>query len=159
MTHSWIVSYFLHHSFLHMVSYPEKNIWSQAHPRSNKMAQNHQLVSYHGYMCVCSVVPRLSVTPRTVVHQAPLPIWFSRQYWIRLPFPPLGDLPEPGTEPVSPDLQANSLPRSHLESPYIWVSILKIKQVTFYRQSHFLYDKWVTQVTISILFIVPIVNT
>ena len=35
---------------------------------------------------------------------------FSRQeYWIRLPFPSLGDLPDPGIEPRSPALQANSL--------------------------------------------------
>ena len=39
---------------------------------------------------------------------------FSRQeYRTRLPFPPPGDLPNPGTEPtspVSPALQAGSLP-------------------------------------------------
>ena len=39
---------------------------------------------------------------------------FSRQeYWSRLPFPPPGDLPDPGVQPaipVSPALQADSLP-------------------------------------------------
>ena len=39
---------------------------------------------------------------------------FSRQeYWSGLPCPPLGDLPNPGMEPmssVSPSLQADSLP-------------------------------------------------
>ena len=36
---------------------------------------------------------------------------FSRQdYWSGLPFPPLGDLPEPGIEAGSPALQADSLP-------------------------------------------------
>ena len=38
---------------------------------------------------------------------------FSRQeYWSELPFPPPGDLPDPGVEPeslVSPALQADSL--------------------------------------------------
>ena len=35
---------------------------------------------------------------------------FSRQeYWHRLPFPPPGDLPHPGTEPRSPVLQADFL--------------------------------------------------
>ena len=39
---------------------------------------------------------------------------FSRQkYWNRLPFPSLGDLPDPGIEPWSPALQADSLPLSH----------------------------------------------
>ena len=31
-------------------------------------------------------------------------------YWSRLPFPPPGDLPDPGVEPKSPALQADSLP-------------------------------------------------
>ena len=36
---------------------------------------------------------------------------FSRQeYCSRLPFPPLGDLPNPGIQPPSPALQADSLP-------------------------------------------------
>ena len=35
---------------------------------------------------------------------------FSRQeYWSGLPFPSPGDLPDPGTEPRSPALQADSL--------------------------------------------------
>ena len=36
---------------------------------------------------------------------------FSRQgYWSGLPFPSAGDLPNPGIEPGSPALQADSLP-------------------------------------------------
>ena len=43
-----------------------------------------------------------SVTLRTVAHQAPLSMGFSGQeYWSGLPFPPPGDLPDPGIEPVS----------------------------------------------------------
>ena len=39
----------------------------------------------------------------TVARQAPLSIEFSRQeYWSALPFPPLGDLPNPGIKPESP---------------------------------------------------------
>ena len=34
-----------------------------------------------------------------------------------LPFPPPGDLPDPGIEPGSPALQADSLPLSHREAP------------------------------------------
>ena len=38
----------------------------------------------------------------TIVGQAPLSMGFSRQeYWSGLPFPALGDLPDPGIEPVS----------------------------------------------------------
>ena len=48
---------------------------------------------------------QLSVTPRTVAHQAPLSLGFPRQdYWIGLPFPSWGDLPHPGIEPASPTL-------------------------------------------------------
>ena len=46
---------------------------------------------------------------------------FSRQeYWHWLPFPPSGDLPNLGTEPVSlaaPAVQMNSLPLSQWRSP------------------------------------------
>ena len=39
----------------------------------------------------------------TVAHQVPLSMGFPRQeYWSRLPFPPPGDLPDPGIESVSP---------------------------------------------------------
>ena len=42
----------------------------------------------------------LSVTPWTIIHQAPLPMGLSRQeYWRGLPFPSLGDLPDPGMDP------------------------------------------------------------
>ena len=51
------------------------------------------------------------VTPWTVARQAPLSMGFSRQeYWSGLPFPSPGDLPDPGIEPRSPALQADSLP-------------------------------------------------
>ena len=54
---------------------------------------------------------RLFATPWTVAHQAPLSMGFSRQgYWSGLPFPSPGDLPNPGIEPRSPALQADSLP-------------------------------------------------
>ena len=48
-------------------------------------------------------------TPWTVAHQAPPSMGFSRQeYWSGLPFPPPGDLPDPGIEPRSPTLQADA---------------------------------------------------
>ena len=50
-------------------------------------------------------------TPCTVACQAPLSKRFSRQeYWSGLLFPFPGDLPDPGIEPWSPALQADSLP-------------------------------------------------
>ena len=42
---------------------------------------------------------------------APLSMGFFRQeYWSGLPFPSPGDLPDPGIEPRSPALKADSLP-------------------------------------------------
>ena len=53
-----------------------------------------------GRIFSCSV--QLFVILWTVAHQAPLPLWLSRQnYWRGLPFPTPGDLPDPGIEPVS----------------------------------------------------------
>ena len=49
-------------------------------------------------------------TPWTVAYQASLSKGFSRQeYWSRLSFPSPGDLPDPGLNPGSPALQADSL--------------------------------------------------
>ena len=45
---------------------------------------------------------------------APLSLGFPRQkHWSGLPFPSPGDLPDPGTEPVSPALEVDSLPLGH----------------------------------------------
>ena len=53
---------------------------------------------------------RLFATPWTVAHQAPPSMGFSRQeHWSGLPFPSPGDLPDPGIEPRSPALQADTL--------------------------------------------------
>ena len=54
----------------------------------------------NGYICVLSHVWLCNSTDCS--HQAPLSIGFSRQeYRSELPFPPPGDLPEPGLKPVS----------------------------------------------------------
>ena len=66
-----------------------------------------------------------SATSWTVAHQASLSMGFSRQeHWSALPFPPPGDLPNPGIESRSPALQADSLPPELLGKPsgvsHIW---------------------------------------
>ena len=49
-------------------------------------------------------------TPETIAHQVPLFMESSRQeYWSGLPFPSPGGLPDRGTEPRSPALQADAL--------------------------------------------------
>ena len=61
---------------------------------------------------------QLFVTLWTVAHQAPLSMGFSRQeYWSELPFPSLGDLPNPGIEPRSPYCRWILYQLSHKGSP------------------------------------------
>ena len=61
-------------------------------------------------VCVSHLVASNSVTPWTVALQAPLPMGFSGQeHWSGLPFPSPEYLPDPGIEPASLALQANSL--------------------------------------------------
>ena len=63
--------------------------------------------------CVLSCFSRVQLCAVlwTVAFQAPLSMGFSRQeYWSGLPFPPSGNLSDPGIKPGSPALQADSLP-------------------------------------------------
>ena len=63
---------------------------------------------------------RLFATPWTIAYQAPLSMGFSRQdYWSGLPFPSPGDLLNPGIEPGSPKLQADTLPSEPPGKPYM----------------------------------------
>ena len=53
------------------------------------------------YILSCFSHDQLFVTAWTAAHQAPLFMRFSRQeFWNVLPFPPPGDLPDPGIEPA-----------------------------------------------------------
>ena len=71
-------------------------------------------------MCVSHSVTCNSAILRTAACQAPLSMGFFRQeYCSGLPFASPGDLPDPGIEPSSPTLQADSLPLSHLGNPQI----------------------------------------
>ena len=72
--------------------------------------------------CVCvlshSVVSN-SCDP--IDYSLPGSMGFSRQeYWSGLPFPSSGDLPDPGIEPRSPALQADSFPTELQGKPKMW---------------------------------------
>ena len=57
--------------------------------------------------------------PWNVALQGPLSMGFFRQEsWSGLPFPSLRDLPDPGVEPGSPALQADSLLSGPLRGPF-----------------------------------------
>ena len=70
----------------------------------------------HVWVLNCFSHVWICVTLWTAACQAPLSMGFSRQeYQSGLPFPPPGDLPDPGIQqesPASPALQADSLPLS-----------------------------------------------
>ena len=67
-------------------------------------------------------------TPWTVAHQAPLSMEFSRQeYWSGQSFPFPGDLPDPGFEPRSPALQADSLPSEPPGKPWLTLAMENIR--------------------------------
>ena len=74
-----------------------------------------------------------SETPWTVARLTPLSMEFSRQeYWSRLPFPSPGDLPNPGIQPGSPSLQADSLLYEPLEESVgalgqgLWIKVKRV---------------------------------
>ena len=72
----------------------------------------------------CFSCSRLFATPWTVACQAALSMEFSKQeYWSGLPFPPLGDLPNPGIEPESPALL------HWQQTLYCWVTGKSARQI------------------------------
>ena len=103
-----------------------KSPWWQGLRAQRKRVSEDKMAGWH-HQCNGHEVKLLSrvqlfVTPRTVAYQVPPSMGFSRQaYWSGLLFPSLGDLLHTGIKSVSPALQADSLPPSHLgSSDYHW---------------------------------------
>ena len=77
---------------------------------------DNRILKVEENLCVYVCISRFShvpffATPWTVACQAPLSMRFPRQeYWSGLPFSSPGDLPDPGIEPSSHAMQADSLP-------------------------------------------------
>ena len=109
-----------------------RTVWSQNQPFLNQSVHIIQHMFYH--CCLVSKTCPIFAIKWTVAHQAALSVGFSRQeYWSGLPFPPPGDLPNPGIEPTSPAQQAVSCStgRSFTTeppgvNPYIILSEVKI---------------------------------
>ena len=80
--------------------------------RPNRCCQEHSsdslLCTLKVKVLVAQSYPTLC-NPMDCSHQAPLSMECSRQQWRGLPFPSPGDLPNPGIEPRSSALQADSL--------------------------------------------------
>ena len=75
------------------------------------------------YTCVLAAQSCLSLcNSMTIALQAPLSMQFSRQeYWNGLPFPTLGDFPDPGMEPALLHCMQTLCHLSHQGSPYIYI--------------------------------------
>ena len=101
------------------------------HPPTERQAeQSEQLLHCYnrGRAILLSRFSRVGLfaTSWTVALQAPLSMGFSRQeYWRGLPFPSPGDLPNPGIEPMSSALQADSLLSEAPGKPFIQRNALK----------------------------------
>ena len=96
--------------------------------------------SYLFYTCVC-VFSCLIMSNSLQSHRLQptrllCPWGFSRpEYWSGLPCPPPGDLPNPGIEPRSSTLQADSLPSEPLgKRKNTWVGSLSLLQGIFLTQ-------------------------
>ena len=91
-----------------------------------------------------SVLP--FTTPWTVADQAPPSMGFSRQeYWSGLPFPPPGDLPNPGIKPGSPALQTRRFT--------IWATREALLGHLFWNVDHFkAFIKFVTILLLLCMF-------
>ena len=84
-------------------------------------------------LCLVTQSCLILVTPWTVACQVPLSMRFSKQeYWHGLPFPSPEDLPNPGIEPGSPALQADSSPtelQGNMLSRFLIASVLRRKHL------------------------------
>ena len=112
MKHRWVfhvahlsslhISVFLLHSNIFIIQEKKEHL-----PHWYQILKSKVLVDSHFW---------LFMTPWLKgAHQAPLSLGFSRQeYWSGLPFPSTEDFPDPGMEPRSPSLQADSVPDSKI---------------------------------------------
>ena len=84
------------------INYREKSV-SKNDSSSGVCEFTFYLCDYCVCVCVFDQSCPTLCDPSTVAHQTLLSMGFSRQeYWIGLPFPSPGDLPDPGTEPECP---------------------------------------------------------
>ena len=97
-------------SSLPMIRRKHLGVDSQQHPPPPSIHTERKKVKSLSRVRVCD--------PWTGACQTPPSMGFSRQeYWSELPFPFSGDPPDPGIEPGSPALQAESSPSEPLGKP------------------------------------------
>ena len=96
-------------------------IWAFEFPSWNEVSPDAYLV------CI-----KLFLTLWAVAYKPPLSVGFpKKEYWSEFPFPPLGDLSNPGIEPMPPTalaLQVESLPTVPYGSP----CLIKLSMIRLY---------------------------
>ena len=119
-TQRWIIYSHTHtHSFLDLIEVITES-WVEF-PVS--YSPSWLIISFRYKVKSLSRIPLFS-TPWTVAYQAPLSMGFPRQgYWSGLPFPSPGDLPNPGIESGSPELQADALPSEPPGKPIVCIAV------------------------------------
>ena len=127
-----ILQYTVVNSLVNMVSSIQKHRGPQksmTRTQCSKIWNSCRLVH-----CVCVCVFScvwLFEAQWIIAHQAPLSLGFPRQeYWSRLPFPPSGDLPDPGIQPCQ---QANSSLLSHQHTHLVDIQIF-VEQKSVWRE-------------------------
>ena len=104
--------------------------------------------SLQSYLTLCSPLDR-----SLVACQAPLSMGFSRQeYWSELPWPPPGDLPNTGIEPltpVAPASQADFLPLNYQGSPWVLWQLYKYSRTVEIFLENGEIEPWMGKVTRS----------
>ena len=107
---SQVLFWWLNNACNHCFSIVHVSLWVEEEAKKKRVPQQRETKVCDCLGFVCVLVLADSATPWTAAHQAPLSMGFSRKgYWSGLLFPSPGDLPNPGIEPGSPKLQADSL--------------------------------------------------
>ena len=114
MSNSFATPWTLAHQTPLSMAFSRQEYWSgvpspslRSNANSFKILQKNWRVSNNSKVILWDTTQSLShtqffVTPWTVACQVPLPMGFSKQgYWSGLPFPPPGDLPNPGIKLMS----------------------------------------------------------
>ena len=100
------------------ISFPRRSSWSRNRTQVSHIVEKFFTVwatrKAPKYYVLSHLFMSNSLKPYRLAYQAPLSMGlFRKEYWSGLPFPPPCDLPSQGIEPttpLSPALQANSLP-------------------------------------------------
>ena len=102
LIHSLILYIFIEHYFA-----------SDFRQGTQEINRSHLFSTFRSMSQLVGLVTKLCPTlasPWTVAQQSPLSMGLFRQeHWYGLPFPSPGDLTDPGIDPGSPELQADSL--------------------------------------------------